>query len=77
MNVVVVRIIFLALLMFNGLGGVIYVLLRIAMPSAETAGGEAAQQTHPLVLALTAVLVVFAATAILPMLSSGLTGTRW
>lgn len=74
MNVVIVRIIFLALLMFNGLGGVIYVLLRIAMPSAAAAGGETAQRTPPLVLALAAVLVVFAAMAILPMLSSGIDG---
>lgn len=72
MNVVIVRIIFLALLLFNGLGGVIYVLLRIAMPAAETEGAEIAQRTHPLVLALGAVLIVFAAMQLLPMLSSGI-----
>jgi phage shock protein PspC (stress-responsive transcriptional regulator) len=71
MNVVIIRIIFLALLLFNGLGGVIYVLLRIAMPAAETNGAEIAQRSHPLVLALGAVLVVFAAMQLLPMLSSG------
>jgi phage shock protein PspC (stress-responsive transcriptional regulator) len=71
MNVVIVRIIFLALLMFNGLGGVIHVLLRLAMPAAETAGGETPQTTHPLVLALAALLVVIAAIAILPTFAGG------
>ena len=63
MNVVIVRIIFLALLMFNGLGGVIYVLLRIAMPAAEPVGEE---RTYPVVLALTTVLVVVLAANIVP-----------